>query len=178
MLRRSVLFPFAVMVICSFCGDDFKSLGRHSGRCKKKTNFTNGDNCNGNQQSQQQSHSQVLLDSGNTNASLSPSNCYRVKCCCGKICKGIRGLKMHQRTCRVVKDLTEEAFEFGEENFTGSYNNDNYNQDWDNNITSSIPDVKPGVKLSKSDDQWNDANLFLWYRYRFLHYTHQVSMIQ
>ena len=78
-------------------------------------NFNNGDNLIGNQQSQQQSHSQVLLDSGNINTSLSPSNCHSVKCCCGKTCKGIcgiRGLKMHQRTCRVIKDLTEETFEF------------------------------------------------------------------
>ena len=159
-LRRSVLFLFAVMVICSFCGDNFKSLGRHSWRCKKKMNFNTGDNLNGNQQSQQQSHSQVLLDSGNTNTSLSPSNCHSVKCCCGKICKGIRGLKMHHRTCRVVKDLTDETFEFVKENLTGSYNNDIYNEDLDNNITNSIPDVKPGVKLPKSDDQWKDANLF------------------
>ena len=129
MLTRSVLFLFAVMVICSFCGDDFKSLGRHSLRCKKKMNFTNGDNFNGNQQSQQQSHSQVLLDSGNKNISLSPSNCHSVKYCCGKIYKGIRGLKMHQRTCRVVKDLAEETLEFVEENPTSSYNNDNYNED-------------------------------------------------
>ena len=83
-----------------------------------------------------------------------------VKCCCRKICKGIRVLKMHQRACRVVKDLTEETFEFVEENLTGSYNNDNYNEDLDNNITNSIPDVKPEVKLPKSDDQWKDANLF------------------
>ena len=66
---------------------------------------------------------------------------------------------MHQRTCRVVKDLTEETFEFVEENLTGSYNNDNYNEDLSNNITNSNPDVKPRVKLPISDDQWNDANL-------------------
>ena len=66
---------------------------------------------------------------------------------------------MHHRTCRVVKDLTDETFEFVEENLTGSYNNDNYNEDLDTNITNSIPDVKPGVKLPKSDDQWEDANL-------------------
>ena len=146
MLRHSVLLLFAVMVISSFCGDNFKSLGCHSWRCKKKINFTNGDNFHGNQQSQQQSHSQLLLYSGNTNTSLSPSNCHSVKACCGKICKGIRGLKMHQRTNRVVKDLTEEAFEFLEKNLTSSYNNDNYNEDSDNNITNSNPDVKPGVK--------------------------------
>ena len=86
MLRRSVLFLFAVMVICSFCGDDFKSLGRHSWRCKKKMNFANGDNFNGNQQSQQQSHSQVLLDSGNTSTSLSPSNCHSVNSGVAEVC--------------------------------------------------------------------------------------------
>ena len=52
-----------------------------------------------------------------------------VKCCCRKMCNGIRGLKMHQRTCRVAKDLTEETFELVEENLTGSYNNDKYNED-------------------------------------------------
>ena len=60
---------------------------------------------------------------------------------------------MHQRTCWVVKDLTEETFEFVEENLTGSYNNDSYNEDLSNNITNSNPDVKPGVKFPKSDDQ-------------------------
>ena len=67
---------------------------------------------------------------------------------------------MHQLTCRVVKDLTEETFEFVEENLTSSYHNDNHNEDMDKSITNSIPDVKPGVKLPKSDDQWNAANLF------------------
>ncbi len=31
-----------------------------------------------------------------------------VKCCCGKVCKGARGLKMHQRSCRVIDDLEDE----------------------------------------------------------------------
>ena len=67
---------------------------------------------------------------------------------------------MHQRTCRIVKDLTEETFEFLEESLTSSYDYDNHNEDMDKSITNSIPDVKPGDKLPKSDDQWNAANLF------------------
>jgi len=51
-------------------------------------------------------------------------------------------------------------FEFVGETLTGLFNNDNYNEDMDISITNSIPDVKPGVKLPKSDDQWNAANLF------------------
>ena len=123
-------------------------------------NINYGDNFNGNQQSQEQSHPRVFLESGNANTSLSPSNSHCVKCSCGKICKGIRGLKMHQCTFRVIKDLTEETFESVEENLIGSYNNDNYNEDVDNSITNFISDVKPEVKLPKSDDQWNAANVF------------------
>ena len=30
-----------------------------------------------------------------------------IKCCCGKACKGVKGLKMHQRRCRVLGGLDE-----------------------------------------------------------------------
>ena len=33
-----------------------------------------------------------------------------IKCCCGKICKGARGLKMHQRSCRVIHGLNDELY--------------------------------------------------------------------
>ena len=45
----------------------------------------------------------------NVNTST-PSNCYNVTCCCGKVYKGLRGLKMHQRNCRAIKDLHGETF--------------------------------------------------------------------
>ena len=31
-----------------------------------------------------------------------------IKCCCGKVCKGNRGLKMHQRSCQVLHGLNNE----------------------------------------------------------------------
>ena len=34
----------------------------------------------------------------------------QVQCCCGKICKGTRGLKAHQRTCRFIKGLNDERY--------------------------------------------------------------------
>ena len=38
-----------------------------------------------------------------------PINSYKViKCCCGKICKGACGLKIHQRSCKVIDDMQEE----------------------------------------------------------------------
>ena len=38
-----------------------------------------------------------------------------IKCCCGKICKGVHGLKMHQRSCQVIHGLNNELLEDLEE---------------------------------------------------------------
>ena len=42
---------------------------------------------------------------------LPSSTCVSVKCSCGNICNGQRGLKTHQRSCRVIKDISGETFE-------------------------------------------------------------------
>ena len=31
-----------------------------------------------------------------------------IKCGCGKMCKGVKGLKMYQRRCRVLEGLSED----------------------------------------------------------------------
>ena len=142
----------AIFVICSFCGGEFKSLGRNAWRCKEKLNsFDRNDsepkdqtkNCN----------SSVF---GSDNASKSVSNCSEVKCCCGKVCNGLRGLKMHQRSCRVIKGLSEETFE--------SLDTDEASDDTgqiEHNIDfTSTPKIKAGVKLPKSDFDWKLANDF------------------
>ena len=87
-----------------------KLLGHHSWRCKKKAICNTVDNVVNNQRFHKQSDSIVQADSGDIGISLSPSNCCNVKCCCGKICKGLHDLKMHQRNCRVIKDLKDEKF--------------------------------------------------------------------
>jgi hypothetical protein len=43
-----------------------------------------------------------------TQMCLPVKSCKAVKCCCGKVCKGTCGLKMHQRSCRVIDDLEDE----------------------------------------------------------------------
>ena len=35
-----------------------------------------------------------------------------VKCCCGKACKGVKGLEMHQRRFRILEGLNEDPLEF------------------------------------------------------------------
>ena len=75
------------------------SLGRHSWRCNSKLQMDKesfGDNT---QQTCPNTEATIANISTQT-----PSNCHHVTCCCGKDCKGLRGLKMHQRNCRAIKD--------------------------------------------------------------------------
>ena len=49
----------------------------------------------------------VTMTAENDNASIVQT----VKCCCGKACKGVRGLKMHQRRRRILRRLSEDPLE-------------------------------------------------------------------
>ena len=147
MFRVSLISLFCVFIVCSFCGKDFKSLGRHAWRCKEKAKSRNkeGNNANTTGDSVYEAFLPVI------DSELPSSTCVSVKCSCGKICNGQRGLKMHQRSCRVIKDLSGETFE---------------NQSIDDRLptTESAPiiddqiNIKVGVKLPRSDDQWKSAN--------------------
>ena len=105
MFRYGFTSILLLFVICSFCGGEFKSLGRHAWRCKEKLRS------NENGEPAFRSYSKGLVTSIATENSKSVSNCSEIKCCCGKLCNGLRGLKMHQRSCRVIKDLEEESIE-------------------------------------------------------------------
>ena len=55
------------------------------------------------------------------------TNTLIVKCCCGKQCNGLRGLKAHQRSCRTLFGLQKDILEGIE-----------YNQSENNNIENQI----------------------------------------
>ena len=107
MIRSSVVCLLLSCIICSFCGNDFVSLGRHQWRCKGK--------------SYKIPRSETATPTaGPTGIPMEPvinspasalSKKVGVKCCCGKICKGARGLEMHQRSCKVISGLTDELLE-------------------------------------------------------------------
>ena len=83
----------------------------------------------------------------------STCNSGSVKCCCGKVCKGIRGLKTHQRRCRVIVGLRGNLYEELVEEIAS-----------DEDIVEKQPtdpggvEIKPGVRLPKSDNEWQIAN--------------------
>ena len=93
MFRFCLFWIFAVFIVCSFCGKDFKSLGHHSWRFKKRRS---------NSSATDEQPIPTLQDESN-------QVCIRivVKFSCGKECKGVKGLKVHQRRCRVIEDMDE-----------------------------------------------------------------------
>ena len=91
MLRLRFIWIVAVFVVCSYCGKDFDSIGRHSWRCKKRPdNLTGPNGCINITQER---------DSG------VKAVCEIIECSCGKECKGVEGLKLHQRRCRVNENM-------------------------------------------------------------------------
>jgi len=104
MIRSSLLAIFLVFVICSFCGRDFVSLGRHSWRCKRRVVEGQEPRNTVNQSINilQEDQAPITINEG-------------IKCCCGKVCKGIRGLKMHQQGCIVLEGLASNVYDEMEE---------------------------------------------------------------
>ena len=99
MLCVSLMSLFFAFIVCSFCGKDFKSLGRHVWRCKEKAKSRD----------KERNNASTSGDSGNETSlpvvenELPSSTCVSVKCSCS--------WKMHQRSCRVIEDLSGETFE-------------------------------------------------------------------
>ena len=149
MIRGVFVWMLLVFVVCSFCGKDFKSVGRHSWRCKEKLHSDNS----GNEQQIPNNSGMPNIDNDNAQ-STTICNTSTIICCCGKTCKGLRGLKMHQRSCRVVHGLNDVPLEELSDTDRGNRTNN----DVDLTLTEHMPNVKPGVKLPKSEFQWKLAN--------------------
>ena len=149
MFRSLVYSFFAIFVICSFCGNEFRSLGRHTWRCKEKLNSDN-DEKNRNNGSRKGKTS-----STHENSCATTQSCSLIKCCCGKICNGQKGLKMHQRSCRVIQGLGDISFD--DINVSNEISTDIGNSD-SSYISNIKPIIKPGIKLPKTNSQWQSAN--------------------
>ena len=79
-------------------------------------------------------------------------------------CKGLRGLKAHQRSCRVVNGLTAELLEDLEkdENNCCTLNtiSGTLNSTENQCYLEDEPDLKQGIKLPTSLREWEMANNF------------------
>ena len=79
-----------------------------------------------------------------------------VKCCCGKQCNGLRGLKSHQRSCKVIEGLNSNMV------FTKDdpEQNEIINEIMYDLPCNESPELKQGIKLPKTDKQWKEADIF------------------
>ena len=83
-----------------------------------------------------------------------------IMCSCGKECKGVKGLKMHQRTwvrvIRVIEKMDEDQrseFEFvNDDVYIESTNEQMIDIDQLANVR-----IKPRVRLPRSQDKWTAA---------------------
>ena len=90
-----------------------------------------------------------------------PKRC-GIKCCCGKVCKGARGLKMHQRSCRVILGLNNELrADLNEETNNICSEDISKNTQCSSNTDETheeFPFLKKGTNLPRSDQEWSTAN--------------------
>ena len=104
--------------------------------------------------SSQLSEQGSLLDGASEEVKIRVSNTSGVKCACGKHCNGLRELKIHQQTCRFITGLSEEIDAMKDERYEARKVH----------ITEFIPNedpqLKPGIKLPKSDSEWATFEIF------------------
>ena len=89
-------------------------------------------------------------------------------CCCGKHCKGYKGLKIHQRSCRFIFGLREDLTKTLSDHVVENHERPGYSEtdELNNSNQSELiniddhSDVKNGVKLPKTGDQWATAESF------------------
>ena len=158
---------------CQYCEKTFKTLSKHIWRCSKKvtqpSHTTVGNHRNGNIEPINQS----IANINNNENIVAPEGTLTeydermqrrkesnyIKCHCGKLCNGNRGLRAHQRFCH-VNDVPELRDLFLNE--INQLNNDNTNENPEEEITidfiKRLP--KKGIKLPKSKADWNIANEF------------------
>ena len=156
MFRLRMLWFFVFFVILSYCGKDFVTLGRHQWRCKKRMPSSHGPNDTIN----------ITMPAGKDPANIVET----VKCCCGKACKGAKGLKMHQRRCRVLKGLNVDPLEIGNSNLGIDSSLDETERDSHVDM-EDIAAIKPGMLLPKTSEQWNLANDYFKSVFNDLHFN-------
>ena len=118
------------------------ALGQHQWRCKQCVHNNNTGLCG---------EVNIPLITGKESPVCS-IDIASIKCCCSKSCKGIKGLRIHQRSCKLVHNLGEEESTIDEscceiEECPEVYLADHF-------------EVNPGVRLPRSDNEWLLANTF------------------
>ena len=77
-----------------------------------------------------------------------------LKCICGKTCKGLRGLRSHQRSCRPIKHMGDEiSMNDAVHDLSGNVAKRSVSLE-------ETPKVKSGIKLPNNSEEWKIANTY------------------
>ena len=153
---------------CEFCEKEFKSLNRHIWRCSARV--INRDrlvetSSEINSSNDVLSQSNSILTTNLNNSNVESNKDYdphenekeerKFRCYCGREFNTLRGLNTHRRSCHIydipdIKDLVTATEEENEDQFDEEL------------LVETFPKsfLKIGVKLPKSDGEWEQANEF------------------
>ena len=158
--------PCLKATICEFCQKDFTCIGRHTWRCPARITSATTNTPNVSPDSFTTSQETIVNKPITLPADINESQ-QLIRCACGKECKGRRGLKAHQRNCKISKLIHEECANI--EDLTGDRRQEEEEpQQTDEAGTNSTfigtdgttPNALPGIKLPKTKQQWAEANLY------------------
>ena len=132
---KVVLALILSMVVCTFCGNDFRSVNRHIWRCQARMEEINPEPDGEMEEITNMARNEHI-------------------CVCGKSCKGLRGLRGHQRSCRSIKHMKDELLV--EDPMPNTMGNDARRSI----MLDENPNVKAGIKLPKTVEDWELANTY------------------
>ena len=167
---------------CQFCGREFKALGRHLWRCAAKLNQKPSQTLLNRQENVAvdnlgiETTSTTLVNVNGEIVNNLPEGSLTeydeemqlnndsnniIKCHCGKECKGNRGLRAHQRFCKIV-DMPELRELFNNELLTNIQPStaETLEHEHENLRFRGEQPIKPGLKLPKTKEEWTRANDF------------------
>ena len=144
-------------MICEYCGKDFQSLGCHIWHCKARITSVTVSPQDATALGTPDPYLQPTRTSPQPSRTLPPDDHSNAKnstdqiCHCGRVCKGLRGLKAHQRSCK----LTMELFDITKDLTVRVSLGERVDPDQAQQVHCTILD---GVKLPTSPDDWTPAN--------------------
>lgn len=167
-LRVMVIFSLFYgthAVICPHCNLDFVSLGRHIWRCRAR--ITGGGLTTPPLAPTPMPSSPPSLNTMSMIGGTDPSP-GEWKCVCGRVCKGRRGLRSHQRACRTFATLSSGLADVNIQPDPPTVNNPPLASNSPPPMTGSIitgagsigSTTRTGIKLPTKPCEWAEANAY------------------
>src|SRR6267154_1314860 len=155
------LFQQTQAIICPHCTVDFVCLARHTWRCRAR--ITGGGHAIPPQAPVATPSSPSSLNGESLSGGHSPSSS-EWKCVCGRVCRGRRGLRSHQRACRTFAALSSGLSEINNPPTINSPRTETSPSACETVTNSPTQPVDsstlPDIKLPTRPAQWTEANAY------------------